>query len=122
MPDPYDPYDPYDVLGLARNATDADIGRAYRREVRRHHPDTAEGDEADDERRRQLARVQAAYGVLRDAVRRAEYDRHHPRAAASSAPAVPVTVVVHLGGAAVVVSPAAAPEPALRVGPVRWER
>ena len=118
--------DPYDVLGVARNATDADIGRAYRREIRRHHPDTAAGDAADDERRRQLARVQAAYALLRDAVRRGEYDRRHPGAPEPSESGVRVTVVVRRGRGSVSLSPTRAPDPPLWAplwaGPVRWER
>ena len=114
--------DPYDVLGVPRNATDAEVGRAYRREVRRHHPDSADGDTSDDERRCQLARVQAAYVLLRDAVRREEYDRRRSVVAPPPAAAVPVTVVVRPTGPTVVAFPTRPPEPPLRAGPVRWER
>ena len=111
--------DPYDVLGLRPDATEADVARAYRREVRRHHPDTAGGDDP-DERRRQLARVQVAYAVLRDAVRRAEDDHEPPQPPPPGGTTVPVTVV-RRGRAPVGISPTA-PDPPLRVGPVRWER
>lgn len=69
--------DPYVVLGVARDASQDDITRAYRAQVRRHHPDTRALDDgsqgaASDA---QLQQVLAAYATLRDPVRRAAHDR-----------------------------------------------
>jgi curved DNA-binding protein CbpA len=108
--------DAYAVLGVARDASPAEIGRAYRREVRRHHPDTAAPEVEDDARRRELGRVQAAYDVLRDPGRRAEYDRRHV------VPRAPVTTVPSGGAVSVRVTVTTRGEPPLRAGPVRWER
>jgi curved DNA-binding protein CbpA len=70
--------DLYGVLGVSREATQDEINSAYRRLVRRHHPDAkAAGGPAPDSSAA-LERVLAAYAVLRDPARRAEYDRRHP--------------------------------------------
>jgi curved DNA-binding protein CbpA len=42
--------DPYAVLGVARDATDAEIKRTYRRLARQHHPDRNPDDAAAEER------------------------------------------------------------------------
>ena len=69
--------DLYAVLGVPQHATQADISHAYRTLLRRHHPDTRVP--ADDSTRAAsdaaLAQVLAAYAVLRDDARRADYDR-----------------------------------------------
>ena len=58
----------YEVLGVAPDASAAEVRAAYRAKARDHHPD-AGGDAA---RMRQL---NAAWRVLGDATRRAAYDR-----------------------------------------------
>ena len=63
---------PYDLLGVSRNATAADIKRAYRRLAKELHPDRNPGN-ADAERK--FKEVQAAYEVLGDQERRDQYDR-----------------------------------------------
>jgi curved DNA-binding protein CbpA len=66
--------DPYAALGVSATATQAEITQAYRRKLRAHHPDvqsTAPSSGA-DERVRQII---AAYALLRDPRRRADYDR-----------------------------------------------
>lgn len=107
--------DPYAVLGLAPDATAAEVGRAYRREVRRHHPDTAGPEVGEDARRRGLRRVQAAYDLLRDPRRRADYDRLHPGSPRAAPPPSRPRVTV-------TVTPAGSREPPLRAGPVCWVR
>src|SRR4029453_16956315 len=69
--------DLYAILGLAPSATQAEISHAYRSLLRQHHPDTrAPVDEPQDAVSDQaLQQVLAAYAVLRDPTRRAEYDR-----------------------------------------------
>jgi hypothetical protein len=52
------PPDPYAVLGVTSGASDADVRRAYRRLVQRHHPDHNAGS---SEAARRFALVQAAY-------------------------------------------------------------
>ena len=68
--------DLYAVLGVLPTATQTEISHAYRALLRKHHPDTRAGvigTEADPDDA--LRQVIAAYAVLRDATRRAEYDR-----------------------------------------------
>ena len=66
--------DPYDVLGVARDAAQEDIRRAYRRLARSHHPDVSK--EPDAETR--FKDISEAYDVLRDPERRQAYDRFGP--------------------------------------------
>jgi molecular chaperone DnaJ len=66
--------DYYEVLGVARNASEADIKRAYRTLARRHHPDVVHADDkaaADTH----FKEINEAYSVLSDPQRRANYDR-----------------------------------------------
>jgi curved DNA-binding protein CbpA len=75
-----EPRDPYVVLGVPRQASAAEIARAYRRAARTSHPDS--GVDGSAERFRLLS---DAYDQLRDPRRRAMYDRSHPLARASTA-------------------------------------
>src|SRR5829696_9113191 len=63
--------DYYRVLGVSETATAKDITKAYRKLARELHPDKNPGDAAAEERFKQVA---AAYDVLGDADKRAEYD------------------------------------------------
>lgn len=73
--------DYYAVLGVPRNATEAEIKKAYRKLAREHHPDVA-GVE-DDAKFKEIA---AAYEVLGNAEKRAQYDAGvDPRAAGGGA-------------------------------------
>jgi hypothetical protein len=65
--------DLYGLLGLASDATDDDIRRAYRARARQHHPD-AHPDETEAGAER-FPRIAAAYEVLGDDRARAAYDR-----------------------------------------------
>lgn len=69
--------DHYAVLGLGPQATSEQIRSAYRALLRRNHPDTRPaGDPADDAvSTATLLQARAAYAVLRDPDRRADYDR-----------------------------------------------
>lgn len=63
--------DYYEVLGVASDADTKDITRAYRKLARRFHPDANAGDEQAEERFKEVA---AAYDVVGDPHKRAEYD------------------------------------------------
>src|SRR4051812_49861689 len=63
--------DYYDELGVARDASEQDIRRAYRKLARENHPDVNKDPGAED----RFKRVSEAYEVLRDPEKRARYDR-----------------------------------------------
>ncbi|HEX4599918.1 MAG TPA: molecular chaperone DnaJ [Gemmatimonadales bacterium] len=67
--------DYYAVLGVARDASEAEIKKAYRKLAMQHHPDRVGPDEkqAAEERFKELTE---AYEVLRDPEQRATYDRY----------------------------------------------
>ena len=70
--------DPYAVLDVPPTSTDAAIKRRWRELANEHHPDRARGDEAATATlTRRMARINAAYELLRDKVRRARYDLTH---------------------------------------------
>ena len=67
--------DPYRVLEVASDASESTIKRRWRQLAREHHPDRAAGDPAEARRlTSRMARINAAYDLLRDAERRARYD------------------------------------------------
>jgi len=57
----------YDILGVAKDAPQDDIKKAYRKLAHQHHPDRG-GDEA------QFKKVSEAYSVLSNAEKRRQYD------------------------------------------------
>lgn len=61
----------YQVLGVPEGASQKEITKAYRNLARKYHPDQNPGDTAAEDR---FKEVSAAYEVLGDATRRAEYD------------------------------------------------
>lgn len=63
--------DLYKVLGVSKNATTADIKKAYRKLAKKLHPDLSPGDTA---RAEKFQRVGAAYDILGDEEKRARYD------------------------------------------------
>jgi len=65
--------DYYEVLGVERTASDKEIASAYRKLAIRYHPDSNPDDPNATERFKEAAE---AYEVLRDAEKRARYDRY----------------------------------------------
>lgn len=63
----------YAVLGVPRDATEADIKKAYRRLAMQYHPDRNNGDKAAEERFKEITE---AYEVLLHPEQRAAYDRY----------------------------------------------
>jgi molecular chaperone DnaJ len=67
-----DKRDYYEVLGVGREAGDADLKSAYRKLAHQFHPDKNPGDKKAEEK---FKEVSEAYAVLSDAEKRAHYDR-----------------------------------------------
>lgn len=65
--------DYYDVLDVPRDATPTEVSRAYRRQARAHHPDTASARDQTSA----FIRVQEAYEVLGRPEVREQYDEVH---------------------------------------------
>jgi molecular chaperone DnaJ len=64
--------DYYEILGVPRDAGEAEIKKAYRQLALKHHPDRNPGDRQAEER---FKEINEAYAVLSDPERRAQYDR-----------------------------------------------
>ncbi|MGH3785449.1 MAG: J domain-containing protein [Pseudonocardiaceae bacterium] len=98
-----DDRDLYAILGVAPDASQAQIGHAYRRLIRAHHPDIHPSHNSDT-----LVTAAAAYAILRDPARRAAYDRSRRRAREQQPAPTPPAPRRHRS------------VPDIRVGPVRW--
>jgi molecular chaperone DnaJ len=112
--------DLYATLGVDRSASPAQILRAYRRLLRRLHPDTrpvsATTSQSDSDAA--LRGVLQAYEVLRDPARRAAYDQaRREREETRIRPAARSREVLARG-----TSQRAPEQPPIRVGPVRWHQ
>jgi molecular chaperone DnaJ len=64
--------DYYEILGVAKNASDAEVKKAFRRLAMKYHPDRNQGDK---EAENKFKEVQEAYEVISDAQKRAAYDQ-----------------------------------------------
>ena len=64
--------DYYEVLGVSKNASDADIKKAVRTLAKKYHPDMHPGDKECEEK---FKEAQEAYAVLSDAEKRKQYDQ-----------------------------------------------
>ena len=64
--------DYYEVLGIGKNATDAEIKSAYRKLAKKYHPDLNSGDKTAEEK---FKEVNEANDVLSDPEKRKRYDQ-----------------------------------------------
>ena len=65
--------DYYEVLGVEKNASDAEIKKAYRKLAMKYHPDQNPGDKTAEEK---FKEINEAYEVLSDADKKARYDQY----------------------------------------------
>lgn len=64
--------DPYEILGIRRNASPAEIKKAYKELAKLWHPDKNKGTDAE----RNFIEINRAYGILNDPDKKAQYDRY----------------------------------------------
>jgi molecular chaperone DnaJ len=81
--------DPYEILGLPRNASEADIRDAFRRLAREHHPDRNPSDPSAQQR---FQEINAAHQLLSDPQKRAHFDRFGSTSRSSRPPPQSVNV------------------------------
>jgi molecular chaperone DnaJ len=67
--------DYYEVLGVAKNASEDDIKKAYRKLAMKHHPDRNQGDGAKASEEK-FKEAKEAYEMLSDPQKRAAYDQY----------------------------------------------
>ena len=63
--------DPYSLLGVAKDATQQDIQKAFRRLAKQYHPDLNPGDKGAQSK---FQEISAAYDILSDEKKRARFD------------------------------------------------
>jgi DnaJ-class molecular chaperone len=64
--------DPYQALGVAKNASPADIKKAFRKLAKQYHPDRNQNDPKAKEK---FSEINSAYEIVGDEKKRAEFDR-----------------------------------------------
>jgi curved DNA-binding protein CbpA len=75
MPEPRFRGNPYQVLDVRSDASGTSIKRRWRELAREHHPDRAAGNREEAARlTTRMARINSAYDLLRDPLRRASFD------------------------------------------------
>jgi molecular chaperone DnaJ len=74
--------DYYDTLGIAQNATEEEVRKAFRRKALEYHPDRNKDPGASEK----FQEVNEAYQVLTDPQRRAQYDRFGHAGVGSQSP------------------------------------
>ncbi len=75
--------DYYSVLGVSKDASEKEISRAYKKLAKQYHPDANQNNPVAEER---FKEVSAAYDVLGDKEKRAEYDEVRRMVAAGVGP------------------------------------
>ena len=71
--------DYYDVLGVAKDASDDDIKKAYRKQAMKHHPDRNQGkgdEKSSKASEEKFKEAKEAYEMLSDPQKRAAYDQY----------------------------------------------
>ncbi len=66
------PNDYYKILGVAENASDAELKKVYRTLAKKYHPDRNQGDKSAEAKFKEISE---AYDVLSDKQKRAQYDQ-----------------------------------------------
>lgn len=66
----------YEILGVKKDASQEEIKKAFRKLAVQHHPDKNAGDKKAEEK---FKEINAAYEVLSDPQKRANYDRPQPQ-------------------------------------------
>lgn len=62
----------YEILGISKNASQEEIKSAYKKLIKKYHPDLYQGDKSFAEKK--AKEINAAYDVLSDENKKAEYD------------------------------------------------
>lgn len=70
----------YNILGLTQKANEEEIKSAYRKLVVKYHPDKTKGDKGLTEK---FLKIQEAYDVLSDKIKKAKYDNKQPKTGSS---------------------------------------
>lgn len=65
--------DYYEILGISKNATPAEIKKAYRKKAIEHHPDKNPGNKAAEDKFKKAAE---AYEILSNENKKARYDQY----------------------------------------------
>src|SRR6478736_2799452 len=73
--------DYYEILGIAKNASEEEIKKAYRKLAIKYHPDKNPDDKSAEDKFKEAAE---AYEVLSNAEKRQRYDQFGHRAGASN--------------------------------------